>query len=94
MGWTADRFWDSTPTEFALSVEAFDERESDKMRRLAWHAANIMNMWRGKKSRAIRVADLLSEPKHEAPMFVDRNDLLEYMRGKERRRRLRERRGD
>jgi hypothetical protein len=89
MGWSWDRFWGSTLTEFHLAVEAFEEDRVSDLKRLAWHAANIMNMLRGKKSRAIKVKDLVREPSAPAPTFANREEFLEYMRAKERRRRLR-----
>ena len=90
MGWTEHQYWQSTPTGFYLAAEAFGERLDSDLRRLAWHAANIMNMLRGRKSRAIKVSDLVKEPREPAPEFANREQFLEYMRVKKRRRALRE----
>lgn len=90
MGWTWKRFWFSTLTEFFLAVEAFEEERLYRYKFAGWHAANIMNMLRGRKSRAIKVSDLVKEPKQPAPAFANRQEFLEYMRAKKRRKALRE----
>lgn len=92
MGWTAEYFWQSTPTEFYLAAETFGESQHSDLKLLAWHAANIMNMLRGRRSRTIKVSDLVKDPKKSvaAPVFANRNEIMEYMRNKKRRKALRE----
>jgi len=52
-------FWRLTPHEIGLYLEAAHERERRRMEMLAWHAANLMNMWRGRGRRAISIRDLM-----------------------------------
>jgi len=54
------QFWASTPHEFRLALEAFQETEDHVMHKIAWHAANTMNM-HTKKGKTITVAKLLGK---------------------------------
>ena len=50
-----------TPREFGNYCKGYEKRERAVMEKLAWHAANIMNMWIGKKSKALTVQKLLGK---------------------------------
>lgn len=56
-----------TLEEFRIAVDAFGYRNEMQHHMLAWHAANIMNMWT-KKGKRIRPRDLL-KPKEETISF-------------------------
>ena len=67
VGLTVDQFWDLTPNELNLTMMAHSKKERAIMQKLAWHAANIMNVmikaWGKRSSRPVRVKDLLGESK-------------------------------
>ncbi len=58
------------------------------MQKMAWHAANIMNMLRSSKTRPIRPSDLLGNRKTELPPAT-REEFREEMRSRKRRTALR-----
>lgn len=61
-----------------MAIEAHTEREKAELRRLAWHAVNVMNVWlpRGKQ---LRIEDVLNEDGGERPVFLDKEALDRYM---------------
>ena len=55
-----EQFWASTPHEFQLALEANQDADEHLMHKVAWHAANVMNM-HTKKGKTITVAKLLGK---------------------------------
>lgn len=68
MGLTPEQFWGSaddiytgmTLREFDLYAQGFKQRTEMNQELLAWHAANVMNMWT-KKGHSITPAKLLGK---------------------------------
>lgn len=60
IGWTTDQFWDATPYEFNLAIEAHTESRDADWERTATHAAWIMNCW---VKRQVTAAKLLGKTK-------------------------------
>jgi len=73
IGWTVNQFWEAKPVEFRLAVAAYVDREERQLRMLAWHAANLMQMW-AKKGSKITVDRLLGKQKSDflSPYDFDR----------------------
>ena len=76
-------FWDSSPWEVAVVLEAHQENKSWVMETLAWMASNIMTMWTSKGKR-VKAADLYKRG-DAAPQFINPEDFREYMRAQKER---------
>lgn len=60
IGFKPSEFWALTPREFAACNEGYQVRQSNQMRMLAWHAANVMNA-SGNLRHPVGVEELLGE---------------------------------
>jgi hypothetical protein len=54
-------FWELTPYEIYLYAMAKTRDIEESRILLAWHAANLMNCWRGKNSAPVTVAKLIGK---------------------------------
>ncbi len=79
------QFWSSTPRELWIAAQAYNSRAENQQRLLAWHAANIMNMW---SKRRIRPDQLMG--KKSGPQFMRGGGPGEQRRFEEHMRQLKE----
>ncbi len=70
-----DQFWSSTPRELQIAAQAYVSRTENQQRLLAWHAANIMNMW---SKRRIKPDQLMR--KASGPQFMRGGGMSEAVR--------------
>lgn len=56
-------FWDLTPHELGLQMEAYYRRQRREMTAIAAHATWVINSQRARGSRAVRIRDLIGEDK-------------------------------
>lgn len=75
------RVWDMTPAELAAYAEGYEKAQRQWWEQLqwllAWHAAHLMNMWRGKGQPAITPARLMGRA---GRTFTSPEELRDYMR--------------
>ena len=81
-------FWKLTPGEYLEMCEGYNLRVENEMRRLAWHAANIMNVHLKKRHR-VTVDQLLgkkramTDAEREAELGKLRKAINEWKRGRD-----------
>lgn len=57
-----DQFWSLTPTEIYELADGYNQRQEMELQKLAWHAANVMNVHLPKR-RQVTVKKLLGKEK-------------------------------
>ncbi len=62
---TPEQFWELCPFEFQLLYDGYVFRRKENEYRTAWALANILNAWRGKDDKAIKVSTLLPWAKED-----------------------------
>lgn len=65
-GLTHQEFWDLTPHEVALSIEAYHQREERADWRAAMVASVIANVHRGKRGRPFKPSDFMPRQRRRA----------------------------
>ena len=80
-----ETFWGLTPKEIYELVEGYNQREENEMQKLAWHAANLMNVHLKKK---VTVKKLLGKEKQMTTAQMESelaklDKLIEERRGSE-----------
>jgi hypothetical protein len=76
-----DRFWSLTPREFGYAVNAHQERQQQQRQLVAWHAANVINVWL-KSHQRVTPQRLLGESGPRK--FSNKAELIRRMRERQR----------
>lgn len=66
-----DEFWSLTPSEIYELVKGYNQREKNEMHKLAWHAANVMNVHLKKKVTAKKLLGKEKQPMTTAQMEAE-----------------------
>lgn len=80
-GLSPDQFWSMCYYDIGLYIQGYNMRIEHTQQLQAWHAANIMNMWRGKNSPVITPNRLLGKGKN-AGDFGSPKEMKEYIKRK------------
>jgi len=77
IGWTMDQFWESSPAELALAIEAHGRRSKDNQRLLAWHACHVMSPHVERKHKSkLSVERMMGETRQD---FTSPEDMERYL---------------
>lgn len=85
VGWTVDQFWDATPHELSLAIEAHRRKQESEYDRAAWIAAAIINhmpTFGRRRPRVVTPHELLGKkaPPVDAADFNSKEAFREYMK--------------